>query len=384
MTVPGFILRNAFRNKRRLLLTLLSVALSLFLFTMLQTALRELTQPAQTEESALRIVVRHKVSLGNVLPVKHQSRIERLPGVHTCMKLTWFGGIYKDPKDFFPQFAVDAGKITDIFAEAKFDPQEVAAFLKDRTGCIVGVKTMDRFGWKVGDKITLQGAIWPCDPQLTIRGVYRGGIDETNLFFHHEYMDELCGKLGLTGTFWIRAESADAIPGLIQRIDETFANTDAETKTETERAFVLEFVSMIGNVKVLIGSICSVIVFTMILVTASTMSMAIRERSREIAILKAVGYDGRQLFGLILAESFGLALTGGFLGCFGAWLGTWALFQRVNIAAVSNGMFIKFEVTPHIVVSGMLIAVVLGLVSCLVPAYTSIRTSVVAGLKELD
>lgn len=384
MTIPGFILRNALRNKRRLLLTVLSVTMSLFLFTMLQTALRELTQPAQTEESALRIVVRHKVSLGNVLPVKHQARIERLPGVHTCMKLTWFGGIYKDPKDFFPQFAVDADRITDIFAEAQFDPQEIAAFLKDRAGCVVGVKTMDRFGWKVGDKITLQGTIWPCDPQLTIRGVYRGGIDETNLFFHHEYMDELCGKLGLCGTFWIRADSAEAIPGLIRRIDETFANTDAETKTETERAFVLEFVSMIGNVKVLIGSICSVIVFTMILVTASTMSMAIRERAREIAILKAVGFDGWQIFGLILAESFGLAMLGGFLGCFGAWLGTWALFQRYNIAAVTNGMFIKFEVTPHIVVSGMLIAVVLGLVSCLVPAYTSIRTSVVSGLKELD
>ncbi|MBM3858775.1 MAG: ABC transporter permease [Verrucomicrobia bacterium] len=384
MTIPGFILRNAFRNKRRLMLTLLSVTLSLFLFTMLQTALRELTQPAQTDESALRVVARHKVSLGNVLPVKHQSRIERIPGVHTCMKLTWFGGIYKDPKDFFPQFAVDADKITDIFSEAQFDPQEMAAFLKDRAACVVGIKTMDRFGWKIGDKITLQGTIWPCDPQLTIRAVYRGGIDETNLFFHHEYMDELCGKPSLCGTFWIRAENAEAIPGLIQRIDETFANTDAETKTETERAFVLEFVSMIGNVKVLIGSICSVIVFTMILVTASTMSMAIRERSREIAILKAIGYDGWQIFSLILAESFGLALTGGVLGCFGAWFGTWLMFQHVNIAAVSNGMFIKFEVTPHIVVSGMLIAVVLGLVSCLAPAYSSIRMSVVTGLKELD
>jgi putative ABC transport system permease protein len=141
---------------------------------------------------------------------------------------------------------------------------------------------------------------------------------------------------------------------------------------------------MIGNVKLLISSICSVIVFTMILVTASTMSMAIRERAREIAVLKAIGYDGWQIFGLILAESFGLALTGGFLGCFGAWFGAWALFQRVNIAAVTNGMFIKFEVTPHIVAAGILLAIALGVISCLVPAYTSIRTSVVAGLKELD
>jgi putative ABC transport system permease protein len=384
MTIPGFILRNAFRNKRRLLLTVLSVGMSLFLFTMLQTALRELTNPATTEESALRLVVRHKVSLGNVLPVKYQSKLDRVPGVATTMKLTWFGGIYKDPKDFFPQFAVDADRLTWVFSEAEFDPKEVQAFVKDRAGCLVGIKTMERFGWKLGDKITLRGTLWPCDPELTIRGVYRGGIDETNLFFHHDYMDELVGKLGLVGTFWIVADNPDVIPELVPRIDAMFANTDAETKTETERAFVLEFVSMIGNVKLLIGSICTVVVFTMILVTASTMSMAIRERSREISILKAVGFDGKQIFGLILAESFGLAAVGGVLGCFGAWFGTWFLFQHVNIAAVTNGLFIKFEVTPHIVVTGMLIALGLGVVSALVPAYTSIRTSVVAGLKELD
>jgi len=383
VTVPGFILRNALRNKRRLVLTLLSVTLSLFLFTMLQTALREMTQPAQTEESSLRVLVRHKVSLGNALPLKYQTRIEHTPGVRTCTKFTWFGGIYKDQKDFFPQFAVDADKLVDVFTEAQFDPQEAAAFVKDRAGCIVGIKTMERFGWKVGDKITLQGTIWPCDPQLTIRGVYRGGIDQTNLFFHHNYMEELC-KYHVCLMYWVRADSAAAVPILIRRIDETFANTDAETKTETERAFLLDFVSMLGNVKVLIGSICSVIIFTMILVSASTMSMAIRERAREIAILKAIGYDGQQLFSLILAESFSLAITGGFLGCFGAWFGTWALFQHINITTISNGLLKKFEVTPHIVVSGMLIAVVLGLVSCLVPAYTSIRTSVVAGLKELD
>jgi putative ABC transport system permease protein len=384
MTIPGFILRNALRNKRRLLLTVLSVAVSLFLYTVLQTALRELTNPATTEESALRLVVRHKVSLGNALPVKYQARLDRIPGVATTLKLTWFGGIYKDPKDFFPQFAVDADKLPRVFSEAEFDPKEVEAFIKDRAGCMVGIKTMQRFGWKIGDKITLKGTIWPCDPELTIRAVYRGGIDETNLFFHHEYMDELMGKLGLVGNFWIVAENPDVIPVLVQRIDATFANTDAETKTETERAFVLEFVSMIGNVKLLIGSICTVIVFTMMLVTASTMAMAIRERSREISILKAVGFDSLQIFGLILAESFGLAMIGGILGCFGAWIGTWALFQKVNIAAVSNGMFIKFEVTPHIVITGMLIALGLGVVSAFMPAYTSIRTSVVAGLKELD
>jgi len=380
VTIPGFILRNALRNKRRLTLTVLSVSLSLFLFTTLQTALRELTQPATSEASALRLVVRHRVSLANVLPEKYQSRIERIPGVMYCTKFTWFGGVYKDPENFFPNFACEADKLFKVFTESDIDPKQLDAFIKEKVACVVGIKTMQRFGWKLGDKITLLGELWPCDVELTIRGVYYGGIDETNLFFHHEYFDELMGRKGLVGTFWIRTTTAEVIPGLIERIDQAFANTDAETKTETERAFQLSFVSMFGNIKMLIGSISTVIVFTMILVTASTMSMAIRERSREIAVLKAVGFDGAQVFGLILAESFGLAMAGGVLGCFGAW----ALFSNVDIYTLTRGFFIKFEVTPHILTSGLLIAAGLGIVSCLVPAYTNLKTTVVEGLRELD
>jgi putative ABC transport system permease protein len=380
MSIPGFIVRNAFRNKRRLILTVLSVALSLFLFTTLQTALRELTQPATSEASALRLVVRHRVSLANVLPAKYQSRIERMPGVKYCTKFTWFGGIYKDERDFFPQFACEADKLFKVFTESDIDAKQLDDFIKEKTACVVGVKTMERFGWKIGDKITLLGTIWACDPELTIRGVYYGGIDESNLFFHHEYFDELMGDKGLVGTFWILADNAAVVSGLIARIDKTFANSDAETKTETERAFQLSFVSMFGNIKMLIGSISTVIVFTMILVTASTMSMAIRERSREIAILKAVGFDARQVFGLILAESFGLAMAGGMIGCFGAWM----LFSSIDIYKVSRGFFIKFDVTPHILASGLMVAALLGFISCLAPAYASIKASVVEGLKELD
>lgn len=296
------------------------------------------------------------------------------------MKLTWFGGIYKDKANFFPQFAVDADQLFPVFSEAEIDPQQIQAFLKEKNACVVGNKTMERFGWKLGDRITLQGTIWQCDPELIIRGVYRKGIDMTNLFFHHEYFDELLGNKGLVGTYWIRAENAGNIPDLIERIDRTFANSDAETKTETERAFQLGFVSMFGNIKVLLGSISTVIVFTMLLVTASTMSMAIRERSREIAILKALGFDGWQIFGLILAESFGLATAGGLIGCFGAAF----LYRHLDIYSLSHGVLLKLDVTPSILAAGMTVAALLGIVSCLVPSYTSSQTTVVAGLKELD
>jgi putative ABC transport system permease protein len=380
MTLPGFILRNALRNKRRLLLTVSSVALSLFLFTVLQTALREMTQPATTEAAALRLVVRHRVSLANLLPEKYQYRIERMPGVAVCSKFTWFGGVYQDERNFFPQFACEADKIFRLFEEASIEPAQLNAFIRERTACVVGIKTLERFGWKVGDKITLIGTLWACNPELTIRGVYREGIDETNLFFHHDYFDELMNNFAKVGTFWIKATHPDVVPGLIERIDAAFRNTDAETRTETERAFALSFVSMFGNIKMLIGSICTVIVFTLILVTASTMSMSIRERAREIAILKAMGFGGARLFSLILAESLSLALVGGALGCFGAR----GLADHVDIYKATQGFFIKFEVTTHILSGGMLVAAMLGVISCVAPAWNSIRAGVVDGLKELD
>lgn len=379
MTIPCFILRNTLRNKRRLTLTVLSVALSLFLFTVLQTALRELSQPQVTEQSALRLIVRHKVTLANVLPLKYKSRIERVPGVKRVSRLTWFGGIYIDESNFFAQFGCDPNALFDILTEVTTDPEQVAAFKKEKTACMVGIKTMNRFGWKVGQKITLRGTIYPANLELTIRGVYHGGIDETNLFFHHEYLDEATGWR-VVGCYWIQAANADAVADVIQRVDAMFSNSTAETKTETERAFQLTFLSWFGNVKLLIGSICTVIVFTMMLVTASTMSMAIRERTREIAVLKALGYNGGQIFSLILAESFGLALVGGLIGC----IGTWFLAQHVDMYALSHGFFVKFEVTPHIVSAGLLIATAMGVVSCLAPAIASVRASVLDGLRELD
>ena len=380
MTLGGFIWRNALRNKRRLALTVSSVAVSLFLLVILQVVLRGLTDPAPTEATALRIVVRHKVSLANMLFSRYQPRIERMPGVKACTKMLWFGGIYRDEKNFFPQFACDAEALFQVLAEAKIDPRQLEQFIRERTACVVGLKTLQRFGWKLGDKIVLMGAMWPCDVELTLRGVYTGSVDDTNLYFHHEYFDELLGDKGFTGLFWVRAESPAVIPGLIERIDAEFANSDAETKTETERAFQVGFVSMLGNLKLLIGSISLVIVFTLVLVSAGTMSMAMRERVKEIAILKAVGYGSPRIVGLILAESFGLALSGGLLGCLGAAL----LVRVVDFYTLSRGLFVSFRLTPQIVALGLAAAALLGIVSCVAPAYSSWRRSVVDGLRTID
>jgi putative ABC transport system permease protein len=380
MTIPSFILRNALRNRRRFALTVTSVAFSLFLLTMLLVMLRGLTDPTTTDEAALRIVVRHKVSLANMLFSKYKARIERMPGVQHCTKLLWFGGIYQDERNFFPQFACDADSLFKVLSEARIDERQHEQFVKERTACVVGIKTMERFGWKLGDRITLMGAMWPCNLELTIRGVYSGSVDESNLFFHHEYFDEALGDQGFTGLIWVRCENAAAVPKLIEQIDAEFANSDAETKTETQQSFQLGFVSMLGNLKLLIGSICTVIVFTLALVTAATMSMAIRERGREIAILKALGFKSPAVFGLLLGESFGLALLGGALGCAAAW----GALRTVDIYRLSRGLFVNFDVTPHIVAQALAAAALLGLVACLWPALTSVRRTVVAGLRTVD
>jgi putative ABC transport system permease protein len=380
VTIPAFILRNAVRNRRRFALTLASVALSLFLLTVLLVMLRGLTDPAATDEAALRIVVRHKVSLANMLFSKQKARIERMPGVKHCTKLLWFGGIYQDEKNFFPQFACDAGTLFNVLSEARIDPRQLDQFIQERTACVVGIKTMERFGWKLGDRVTLMGAMWPCNLELIIRGVYSGSVDESNLFFHHEYFDEALGDQGITGLIWVRCETAADVPKLIEQIDAEFANSDAETKTETQQSFQLGFVSMLGNLKLLIGSICTVIVFTLVLVTAATMSMAIRERGREIALLKALGFKAPVVFALLLAESFGLALLGGALGCAAAW-GT---LQVVDIYQLSRGLFVNFEVTVRILAQALAVAALLGVVSCLWPAVMNVRRTVVDGLRTID
>jgi putative ABC transport system permease protein len=380
MTVSGFIARNALRNRRRLVLTVSSVAVSLFLLTLLQVVLRGLTDPSTTDQAALRIVVRHKVSLANMLFSKYKDRIERLPGVVQCTKMLWFGGIYQDERNFFPQFGCDPETVFQVFSEARIAPEQLRAFIAERTACVVGAKTMERFGWKLGDRVNILGAMWPADLELTIRGVYSGGTDETYLFFHHKYADELLGDRGFTGLFWVKAATPEVVPRLMEQIDAEFANSDAETKTETERSFQIGFVSMLGNMRMLIASISAVIVFSLVLVSGGTMSMAVRERIREIAIMKALGFRAAKVFGLVLAESLAVAMAGGFLGCLAAAL----ILNAVDFYKVSRGMFVNFHLTSDLLLQAATVAALLGIGSCILPAWSAVRRSVVDALRTAD
>ncbi|HEY6169412.1 MAG TPA: FtsX-like permease family protein [Verrucomicrobiae bacterium] len=380
MTLAGFIAKNALRNKRRAALTVLSVAVSLFLFVMLLVTLHEFTVPPEDIGASLRIVVRNKVSLAAVLPVRQLTTIDKIPGIAAVTPFTWFGGRYKDEEyTMFAQFAVDPARFTNVFVEAHAAPEQIEAWKKNRLGCLVGKDTMEKYKLKVGDKLKLSSTINPMDVDLEIAAVYSGTLDDRNVFFHHKLLDEALNT-GIVGTWWLRAESAEVASAVIDAINKAFANTSAEVRAETERAFQMGFVSMWGNIKILIGAICTVVVFTLLLVTVSTMSMAIRERFRELAVLKALGYRRRELFAFILAESFGLAMLGAVLGAGGAWL----FFRTIDIQKLTNGIFVYFEVTPRILGTAFTVAAGLGIIAALPPSLAVARTTVVDGLRTLD
>ena len=381
MTIAGFIVKNALRNKRRALLCILSVAVSLFLLVSLLVALREITLPPEDVGAAARIIVRNKVSLASPLPARQRAVLERIPGVEAVTPFTFYGGKFRD-EDFpkFAQFAVDPKEFMRIVVEAKMQVDQLDAFLKDQRACIVGKITADKYGLKIGDRLNFIGTMWPCDLELKMVGTYQGTIDDRNLFFNHKYFDEAMGNLGQVGTWWVKARSIDDMADVLDRINRAFANTSAEVRAETERAFQMSMVSMWGNIKILVRSICSVVVFTLLLVSASTMSMAIRERFRELAVLKALGFQRREIFGFILAESFGLAAVGALLGIGGAW----ALFTHISISKLTDGIFVSFEVTPQIMGIAGTVAAALGIISALAPAIAMARMSVVEGLKTLD
>ena len=381
MTIPTFIVKNALRNKRRALLSVSSVAASLFLLVTLQVALRELTLPQEGAGAALRVAARSKISIANFLPARQRLIIENIPGVEAVTPFTWFGGEYKNEGAMsFAQFAIEPKAMRKVFVEAKMHADAWDALEKEKKGCILGKITADKYHLQVGDRFTLVSTIFPGELEFKVVGIYSGTPDDRNMFFRHDYLDDSIGYPGLVGMWWLKVKTAADMPRVIETINQDFANTSAEVRAESERAFQLGFISMWGNIKVLIASISTVVVFTLVLVSASTMSMAIRERFRELAILKALGFRRRELFAFILAESFALAAAGALLGIGGAY----CLYTYGDISKMTHGIFVSFEVTPRIIGVGALVAAGLGIIAAIAPSVAVAKMSVVNGLKTLD
>jgi putative ABC transport system permease protein len=374
-----FIFRNAVRNKRRTVLTVLSISMSLFLISTLRTLLEQLESPPFTPESATRILTRHKTSLANLLPISYREKIRQTPGVVEVSAYQWVNGIYKDPANFFAQFAVDPDRFFTVYPDIHpLDAEQKDAFLKERTAALAGVSLAKRYGWTIGDRITLQGTIRATDINLIIRGFVHDGGSENVLLLRHDYLNALWDNYDAAGVFAIRVRTPEDIPAVIDTIDSTFSNSTAPTKTETEKAFVLGFVSMLGNVRALVVSISTVLIFTIILIAANTMAMSIRERTGEIAILKTLGFAPGHILTLLIGESAMIAVAGGLIGSIAARY----IYTGMNISAMTTGFIETFNVTWGTVLLAAGISLAVAFTSTLVPAWNASRLAIADAVRR--
>ena len=374
---------NLMRRKLRTLLTVLSILVAFVLFGYL-AAIR-VGLGAGVEVAGMdRLIVRHRVSLTELLPISYRDRMAALPGVKSVIFQTWFGGIYQDPKNFFAQMPVEPEPFLAMFPEYLLPDDQQLAWLRTRTGAIVGRTTATRFGWKIGDRIPILSQIWPNQTgnqlwEFDLVGIYDGkerGTDTTTLFFRHDYFDENRGfGEGLVGWYTIRILNPDAAAEVAADVDREFANSSAETKTETEKAFLTGFAKQIGDIGKIITAILSAVFFTILLVAGNTMAQSVRERSEELGVLKAMGFGQGQVLALVLAESCLLAGLGGGAGLAAAGL-------LISAGDPTNGALPVFYFPWRDVLLGAAIALVLGLVSGAMPAWQAMRLQIADALRR--
>ncbi len=379
MNFGRFIWKNALRNKRRTGLTVLSIGFSLFLLMALLTFMNTLLNPVIEDDSALRLLVTRATSIADILPISHINKIRRVRGVEHVAPLQWFNGIYKDPDYQFANFATDPSEIFKIYTEQHLSAEAKAAFVANRRGAVAGAKLAERFGWKVGDKITLMGTVFPVDLELEIVGIFTADLNENMMYFNWDYFDEALGTPGVTGAYTVKVTDAASVPLVVEAVDGMFRNSPAETKTTTEKAFVLGFVSMLGNIKMIIASVAGVVVFTMLLVAVSTMAMTVRERMREVAILKAVGYSKRLVLSLVMAEALFISMVGVSIG-----IGLGESLRLVDLDRITQGFIQKFDpgLSTYAAVAGA--GVVIGLISGFIPARQAANMSITTAMRRME
>jgi putative ABC transport system permease protein len=371
------------RKKLRTVLTFLSIFVAFMLFAFLG-ALKEAFNGGVSMAGIDRLIVRHKVSLIQTLPASYKARIQGLAGVKAVCDQTWFGGIYQDPKNFFANMPVDPETFLDMYPEYVLPEAEKQAWLKTRTGAIVGRATADRFKWKIGDRVPLQSPIWGQPAGQTqwdfeIVGIYDGskkGTDTTSLFFRYDYFEEARQEnKGQCGWFTVRVADPDQSAQIAASIDAEFANSPYETKTEPEGAFAQGFAQQVGDIGAIVMAVVGAVFFTILLVAGNTMAQSVRERTNELGVLKALGFTDLMVLAFVLAESCCIAMLGGFGGLGAAWL----------IIASGNPvptLLPYFYLPPENLVVGAVLAIALGLVAGLLPAWQAKRLKISESLRR--
>lgn len=376
------VLPNFKRHILRTVLTLLSVIVAFVLYAYLG-AIRNAFSFGVSVAGADRLIVRHKVSLIQLLPQSYEQEIERIEGVSDATHATWFGAIYKDPKNFFGQMPVKPEEFMRMYPEFKLPPEQMEAWLKTRTGAIAGRTTANRFGWKVGDKIPLMGTYWRSKQgdrlwTFDLVGIYDGSpeTDTSNFFFRFDYFDEMRrGGQGQVGWYYIRVKDPKHAEDVAKRVDAHFENSPAETKTETEKAFVKGFAEQAGNVGAIVIAILGAVFFTILLVAGNTMAQSVRERMSELGVLKAIGFTDGQVVTLVLTEALLIAMIGGGLGL--------ALGYRAVLKGDPTGGALPVFIvpTPHLLM-GIGFVILLGIISGLLPAIYALRLNPVDALRR--
>ena len=379
MKYAKLIFKNVLRNKRRTLLTISSLVVSLFLIISLATILTEFDRGTD-EASPLRLVSRHAVSLGFVIPMAHLQKMKTVPGVKEAMPFSWFGGIYKDERNFFANFAVDARKMRDVIPEIKMSDADWQAFINDRQGAMVGQKLVKLYGFTPGQRVTLKSPIYNQSVEFIVRGVYTGS-DEKTLYFHYDYLNELLPAWAKdqVSTFSILANSAEDVPRVSQAIDSIFANTDAPTKTESEREFALSFQTMMGGVKQFLYGIMAAITFSLLLVMGNTMAMTVRERTKEVGTLKAIGFQRGTITALFVGEALLVACIGAAIGIAAAAL----VFRSVDLSLYIPN-FISFVPTRETLLAAFVLSILVGVISVIYSAFRVSGLTIAEALRSTE
>jgi len=378
------IFRNAFRHKLRSFLTIVGVAVAVLAFGLLRT-LVGLWYLGVESSSATRLVTRNAISLVFPLPLSYKDRIRQIPGVSQVSWGSWFGGVYIEEKNFFPNFAVEPQSYLQLYPEFILPPEEQSAFLHDRKGAVAGRKLAAKYGWQVGDSISLRGTIYPGQWELVLRGIYRGAqksTDENQLFFHWDYLNETMRKTvprraDQVGFYMVGVTKPELAAEVSESVDAVFKNSLAETLTETERAFQMGFVSMTEAIMIAIQMVSYVVIVIIMVVAANTMAMTARERIAEYATLKALGFRFRHIAVTILGESLLVSLLGGALGVI-------LTFPAAHLIETELSQFFPvFTVKGETIWFDLAAACVVGVVAAIFPIWRGGTIRVADGLRRI-
>ena len=375
-----FTFKNLLRNRRRTILTILSVTVSVSLLGVLLAVYAGFFHREVSEVRALRLLTGHKFSITNVMPWYYGDRIRRVDDLQEVSVLNWFGGTYIDNRSehMFPRVAVEPEKIFNIFTEFHVPPEQLAAFQRDRQAIAIGKTLAERAGLKLGQRITIKGDIYPVDLELVVRAIFEGQ-DDFSSFFHWKYLEEGIPKSWRNGAalFIIRAKSAEDVPRIAKAVDEQFRNSSHPTRTAAEGAYVLEFVEQLGNIKLFLVSIAGAVVFTILLVSANTMAMSVRERILEVGVMRTLGFTSTSVVAMIIAEAVAMALLGGLVGVALSYFATQAL------ESVAVGVVTGFVLPLWGVPICLAVAILIGLVSSVIPAWMAARTTIADALRHM-